>query len=38
YQYSGVNQDIYFGLMNATSHGKYFHAYIKDIYPFRKVG
>lgn len=38
YQYSGVNQDIYFGLMNAASHGKYFHAHIKDIYPFRKVG
>lgn len=38
YQYSGVHQNIYSGLMNATSHGKYFHAYIKNLYPYVQIG
>lgn len=37
YQYSGVNQNIYLGLMNAPSHGKYFHKYIKNVYPFIRI-
>lgn len=38
YQYSGVPQSEYQGLMNASSHGQYFHAHIKNVYPFKKVG
>lgn len=30
YQYYNVPQSVYRGLMNASSHGKYFHAHIKD--------
>lgn len=38
YQYSGVPQDVYDGLMNAESKGKYFHQYIKNSgYPYSKV-
>lgn len=38
YQYSGVSDSVYRGLMSASSHGKYFHAYIKNVYPYHKVG
>lgn len=38
YQYSGVPDSVHRGLMGASSHGKYFHANIKDVYPYRKVG
>ncbi|MHC5855184.1 KTSC domain-containing protein, partial [Nostoc sp.] len=31
YQYFKVPESIYRGLMSASSHGKYFHAYIKDV-------
>ncbi|TZE80651.1 KTSC domain-containing protein [Calorimonas adulescens] len=31
YQYYNVPQIIYEGLLNASSHGKFFHQYIKDI-------
>lgn len=38
YQYSGVPASEYQGLMSAPSLGQYFHKYIKDRYPYRKVG
>lgn len=38
YQYSKVPESMHKGLMRASSQGKYFHAYIKDFYPYRKVG
>jgi hypothetical protein len=37
YQYSGVSTEIHQGLLNAPSQGKYFHAYIKNTYPFVKI-
>ena len=37
YQYSGVPESIYKQLMSVSSHGKYFHAYIKNIYPYKQV-
>jgi hypothetical protein len=37
YQYSGVPSEIYQGLLGASSQGKYFHAYIKNTYPFVKI-
>ncbi len=38
YQYSGVPVGVYQGLMSASSHGTYFNAYIKGVYPYRQVG
>ena len=38
YQYYGVPATVYQGLMNAPSHGKYFHAHIKTVYRYAKVG
>jgi len=32
YQYAGVPENIYLSLLNASSHGKFFHRYIKDRY------
>ncbi len=37
YQYDGVPQSVYEGLMNASSHGQYLHQHIKDRYSHRKV-
>lgn len=37
YQYSNVPESVYQQLISATSHGRYFHAYIKDKYPTRKI-
>ena len=38
YQYYNVPESIYNGLMNASSHGKYFDAYIKKVgYSYSKV-
>ena len=37
YQYSGVPEHTYRGLMSAGSHGEYFHAHIRDQYPTRKI-
>jgi hypothetical protein len=37
YQYSGVPNDIYAGLMDAPSHGKFFARYIKNYFPTTKV-
>ena len=38
YQYSGVPQDVYEELMNASSHGVYFSAHIRNVYATTKVG
>lgn len=39
YQYSGVPEDVYLGLMNASSHGQYFDRYVKKAgYPYIKIG
>jgi len=39
YQYFGVSQDIYDGLMNASSKGNYFHQNIKLVgFAFQKLG
>ena len=38
YEYSGVPESVYAGLMAAGSHGSYFDAYIKNgPYPYRKL-
>ncbi len=38
YQYSGVPADVYAGLMSATSHGRYFDAFIKKAgYRYRQI-
>jgi len=38
YSYSGVPESVYRNLMNASSHGKYFAAYIKNAYPYHRIG
>lgn len=38
YQYSGVTYSTYQSLMSAASHGKFFHAFIKNQYPTIKIG
>lgn len=38
YQYYNVGQSIYDELMRAPSKGQYMHAYIKNAYPFSRVG
>jgi len=38
YQYSGVSENEYEGLMNASSAGKYFNMNIKNRYPCTQVG
>ncbi|WP_017317936.1 PIN-like domain-containing protein [Mastigocladopsis repens] len=37
YHYQDVPATVYAGLMNAASHGKYFNANIKDVYPYHKL-
>lgn len=39
YWYMNVPQNIYFGLMSASSKGRYFSQYIRDNrrYPYRKI-
>jgi hypothetical protein len=37
YQYYNVPESVYRSLMAASSHGKYFHEYIKDYYPCKKA-
>lgn len=36
YQYLNVPENIYNGIMFASSHGSYFHQFIKDRFNFRK--
>lgn len=38
YAYDGVPEHVYIGLMNATSKGSYHAAYIKNSYPYRRIG
>lgn len=38
YQYSSVTDYVYRDLMSTLSHGKYFYAYTKNVYPYRKLG
>ncbi len=38
YQYTGVPASIYQNLMNAASHGSYFAAHIRNVYPYRRIG
>ena len=37
YQYSDVPLNVYEELMAAGSHGKYFHANIRNVYPCTKI-
>jgi KTSC domain len=37
YQYSGVPETVYQGMMRAASKGSYFHDHVKDRYSFRQV-
>ena len=37
YLYHHVPPSEYSGLVNASSHGRYFHQYIKDHYDYQRV-
>jgi hypothetical protein len=37
YEYSRVPLSVYWGLLRAESHGRYFHAVIRNRYPYRRV-
>jgi hypothetical protein len=37
YEYYNVPYSEYDSLMNASSHGKYFHAYIKNRFSCRRI-
>ena len=37
YLYYDVPEHIYRSLLSAHSHGKYFHAYIKDVYRYKRI-
>lgn len=37
YQYYDVPKEVYEEFINAGSHGKYFHAHIRDEYPHSKI-
>jgi hypothetical protein len=37
YQYFGVPETVFNGLMGVPSHGSYFHRYIKDKYRWAKI-
>ncbi|MDB6112855.1 MAG: hypothetical protein JWR69_4605 [Pedosphaera sp.] len=37
YEYYGVPSATHSGLMRASSHGTYFHRYIRDRYAYRRV-
>ena len=37
YEYYEVPQEVYEEFLNAQSHGKFYHAYIKEIYPGSKL-
>ena len=38
YEYYRVPRWEYSGLVNASTHGKYFHEHIKNHYDFHRVG
>ena len=35
--YSNVPISVYNGLLAASSHGKYFHQFIKNVYPYKRI-
>ena len=37
YQYSRVQESTWQRLLGAPSKGRYFHPYIKDRYPYRRI-
>ena len=37
YEFYRVPPSEYNGLMSASSHGEYFHAYIKNRYDYRRI-
>lgn len=37
YAYYNVPESVYAGLMNASSHGKYHAAYIKNTYRYQRI-
>jgi hypothetical protein len=37
YEYYHVPSSEYDGLMNASSHGRYFHTHIKNQYDYRRI-
>lgn len=37
YEYCSVPKTVYDGLMAASSKGAYFHQFIKDCYPFKRL-
>jgi len=37
YEYYNVPHEEYASLMNASSHGKYFHAHIKNRYEYQRI-
>lgn len=37
YSCANVPRSVYEGLMNAASHGRYFHAFIKNHYPYQRI-
>lgn len=37
YQYSRVPRQVFVGLLQAPSHGKFFHAFIRNVYPSRRI-
>ncbi len=38
YQYIGVPRMVYEGLLVAPSHGRYFQEFVRERYPYEKVG
>ena len=37
YEYTGVPEYVYRELMEADSHGEYFHRNIRTTYPYRRI-
>ena len=37
YEYYSVPYSVYAGLMRAGSHGRYFHAHIKNRFRYRRI-
>lgn len=37
YEYFGLPKQIFLSLLDAPSKGKYFHDFIKESYPYKKI-